>query len=469
MEDTIAAISTPAYGSGGIAIIRISGERAVETADRIFRAASGKKLADTDTHTINYGHIVDKATGGELDEVLVSLMRAPGTFTAEDTVEINCHGGIYVTKKVLEEVLSAGARLAEPGEFTKRAFLNGRIDLAEAEAVADVINSKTKQSLKASVAQLGGSISGRVKLMRDGILDHVAFMEAAMDDPEHISMEGHLPVIKKDVEEYLSGIKALLESFNEGRILKEGIQTVILGKTNAGKSSLLNLLTGSDTAIVTDIEGTTRDTVKEQVTLGGIILNLTDTAGIRETKDRVEAIGVEKALAHADMADLILLVIDAGKPLDRESDDIFEAAAGKNCIVLLNKSDISENVTPKDVYEVFERQASYEKDKFLPVIRFSAKTGDGLKELEGCIKKMYDLGNILENDEPVIINSRHRECLLQAEKSLEMVQGSLDMEMSEDLLTVDMMDAYIALGKILGEEIEDDLADRIFEKFCMGK
>ena len=467
MEDTIAAISTSATGSGGIGIIRISGENALEIADKIFRMPAGGKLSDKDSHTIHYGHICDPETGEVTDEVLVSVMRAPRTFTAEDTVEINCHGGMFVTKKILSEVLDAGARLAEPGEFTKRAFLNGRIDLSEAEAVADVINAKTQQSLKASVGQLGGSISERVKIMRDGLLDHVAFMEAAMDDPEHISMEGHVDTLKKDVNDYLAEMQRLLDSFEGGRILKEGIQTVILGKTNAGKSSLLNLMTGSDTAIVTDIEGTTRDTVKEQVSLGGIVLNLTDTAGIRKTDDKVEAIGVEKALEHAQMADLILLVTDASKPLDEESGEIFQAAAGKKTIVLLNKSDLSPQVTEEDIRDALGKTGQTESE--VSVIRFCAKSGDGLKELEECIKEMYDLGEILENDSPVMINGRHRECLLQAVKSLELVKDALAADVSEDLISVDMMDAYVSLGKILGEDIEDDLADRIFEKFCMGK
>ena len=305
VNDTIAAISTSAAGTGGISIIRISGSDSLDIADRVFRAGSGKKLKDVPTHTIHYGHVIslDKEKEMILDEVLVSVMLAPKTFTAEDTVEINCHGGMLVTKKVLEEIIKAGARLALPGEFTKRAFLNGRIDLAQAEGVIDLINSKNDFAHKASVSQLSGRLSGIIRHMREGLLDHTAFMEAAMDDPEHISMEGHLPVLKKDVEMYLEKCDGLLKGFDEGRLLKEGIMTCILGRTNAGKSSLLNLLTGKESAIVTDIEGTTRDTVRESVRMGDVILNLIDTAGIRETKDTVEAIGVKKALEAAEEAE----------------------------------------------------------------------------------------------------------------------------------------------------------------------
>ncbi len=481
-NDTIAAISTPMSGSGGISIIRISGNDAISVADRIFRSPSGRKLEDVKSHTISYGHVIsssskekiygdcETATGkqGEvIDEVLVSVMRAPRTFTAEDTVEINCHGGMLVTKRILKEVLAAGATLADPGEFTKRAFINGRIDLSEAEAVIDVINAKNEYALKASINQLSGGISSRIKIMRDEILDHVAFMEAAMDDPEHISMEGHMDKMASDVDKYIEETKKLIKTYSGGKILREGVDTVILGRTNAGKSSLLNLLTGSDTAIVTDIEGTTRDTVRESVRLGGISLNLADTAGIRDTDDAVEAIGVEKALDNAKNAELILLVIDSSRKLSGEDRDIIKHIFGKKCIILLNKADKEMQTDKKDVLNFLSDAGDEYKD--IKILEFSTVTSLGLNELEKEIEEIFSLGDILVNNEPVIINERHLELLNKAKTSLEYVKTGIETDAPEDLLTVDMMDAYTELGSILGEEIEDDLADRIFEKFCMGK
>lgn len=461
-EDTIAAISTPALGSGGISIIRVSGKDSFEVADRIFRSTSGKRLECMSTHTIHYGHIV---SGNDvIDEVLVSVMRGPRTFTAEDTVEINCHGGMLVTQKILEEVLKAGARIAQPGEFTKRAFLNGRIDLAQAEGVIDIINAQNDFSLKASIGQLGGRLSVMIKEIREEMLDHTAFMEAAMDDPEHISMEGHISVLEKDVDRYISKCDELLKGFNEGRLLKEGISTCILGRTNAGKSSLLNLLTGTESAIVTDIAGTTRDTVRESVRIGEIVLNLADTAGIRETRDTVEAIGVKKAMEVARKAELIIFVADGSKPLTEEDAAIYANVKDKPCIVLLNKSDIDKRVSVEDAAVLFTNE-----DNPPVIIAFSTATGEGMDELETAVKKKFRLEEIMVNNAPVSVNVRHKECLERAKKSLSLVKEGLQSGISEDLLCVDMMDAYGYLGLILGEEIEDDLADRIFERFCMGK
>ena len=461
-EDTIAAISTPALGSGGISIIRISGKDSFGVADRFFRSTSGKKLECMSTHTIHYGHIV---SGNDvIDEVLVSVMRGPRTFTSEDTVEINCHGGMLVTQKILEEVLKAGARLAQPGEFTKRAFLNGRIDLAQAEGVIDIINAQNDFSLKASIGQLGGRLSVMIKEIREEMLDHTAFMEAAMDDPEHISMEGHISVLEKDVDRYISKCDELLKGFNEGRLLKEGISTCILGRTNAGKSSLLNLLTGTESAIVTDIAGTTRDTVRESVRIGEIVLNLADTAGIRETRDTVEAIGVQKAMEVARKAELIIFVADGSKPLTEEDAAIYANVKDKPCIVLLNKSDIDKRVSVEDAAVLFTNE-----DNPPVIIAFSTATGEGMDELETAVKKKFRLEEIMVNNAPVSVNVRHKECLERAKKSLSLVKEGLQSGISEDLLCVDMMDAYGYLGLILGEEIEDDLADRIFERFCMGK
>ncbi len=460
MEDTIAAISTPTIGSGGIGIIRISGERAVEYADNIFRASNKKSLAEVDSHTINYGHIYEK--NSLIDEVLVSVMRGPRSFTGEDVVEINCHGGMLVTQKIFDTVIRQGVRLADPGEFTKRAFLNGRIDLARAEAVIDVINAKSEFALKASVEQLNGRISNIVNDMRDRLLDHIAFMEAAMDDPENIPMEGHIEDIKSDIIYCKEKSLELMKSFRGGKLLKDGITTVIIGRTNAGKSSLLNLLTGSESAIVTDIEGTTRDAVKERVNIGGITLNLVDTAGIRKTDDVVEAIGVEKALEHAANADLILYVIDGSKELNEEDFNIIDNIKNNKYITIINKSDLNQVVFKSDLEA---KGLNYSNN----LINLSTKSGDGLSTLEDKIKEMFKIGEIIVNDSPVITNSRHKNLLETATKSLLLVEEAIDMGVSEDLISIDLMDAYESLGKILGKEIEDDLADRIFEKFCMGK
>lgn len=460
MEDTIAAISTPVIGSGGIGIIRISGKKAIEYADLLFVSPNGKKLTEVPSHTINYGHICEN--GIILDEVLVSVMKGPRTFTAEDTVEINCHGGMLVTQRILEAVLKTGARLAEPGEFTKRAFLNGRIDLARAEAVIDIINAKSDYALMASVEQLNGRISDIVDQMRDKILDNIAFMEAAMDDPENIPMEGHLEDIRSDIQDCMENAETLMRSFKGGKMLKDGIMTVIIGRTNAGKSSLLNLLTGSESAIVTDIEGTTRDAVKEKVDLGGITLNLIDTAGIRKTEDIVEAIGVEKALGYAADADLILYVVDGSKELNSEDAKIIENIKNKKYITIINKSDLGQRVSK----EALKARGLDQPDNF---ISLSARSGDGLALLEDKVREIFELGEIIVNDSPVITNSRHKILLEDAIKSFRLVEDAIDMGVSEDLISIDLMDAYTALGKIIGKEIEDDLADRIFEKFCMGK
>lgn len=462
MKDTIAAISTPAYGSGGIAIIRISGDEAVGTADRIFKAASGKALADTVSHTINYGHIVDMKTGEIIDEVLVSLMRGPASFTTQDTVEINCHGGIFVTKKILEEVFKAGARPAEPGEFTKLAFLGGRIDLAEAEAVADIINARSELSLKTAQNQLSGKVSEKIRDLRSHILDHIAFAEAAMDDPEHIDMEGHLAELTRDLEDIDADISRLLRTFNEGKIIKEGINTVILGRTNAGKSSLFNLLSGSESAIVTDIEGTTRDMVKESVILGDLVLNIIDTAGIRKTDDKVEAIGVSKALEAAENADLVIHVMDGTVAPEKEDFEIAKRLQGKKRIVVINKSDLGKGITDMDIEALYPGED-------VGIAEISSLTGEGVESLEQKVKEMFHLGEIRVNEEPVIASSRHKALLESAKESLRKVKDGIDAGFTEDLLTIDLTDAYSSLGFIIGEEIEDDLADRIFEKFCMGK
>lgn len=460
MEDTIAAISTNLSGPAGIGIIRVSGQDACVISDRCFDSPSKKKLAEVPTHTIHYGKAVD-AAGEEIDEVLVSVMRAPHTYTREDVVEFNCHGGVLVQKKVLAALIAAGARPAEPGEFTKRAFLAGRIDLSQAEAVMDLINARNSWAVKASVSQLNGRLSKTIRILRDAMLDHTARIEAALDDPEHMELTNYGTLLEKDVLSWEKEIKKLIDGADEGRILKEGIRTVILGRTNAGKSSLLNLLAGEDRAIVTDIAGTTRDVLEETVTVSGLTLLLMDTAGIRETSDVVEAIGVQKAWKAVENADLILYVIDASQELTQEDRKIMEKIqkSGVYCLVLLNKSDLAAKTSKEDIGKTLTA----------PVLLFSAKTGEGLDAFKNMLTDKFAGGSITASNQVVITSERHKYLLQEALSSLENVKRSIQAGMSEDFFTIDLMAAYKALGEILGEEIEDDLADRIFAKFCMGK
>ena len=455
-KDTIAAIAT-AMSSAGIGIVRISGSEAIEIIQKIFRGKKEKNFAEEKTYTIHYGYIAD---GEEIiDEVLVMLMKAPHSYTGEDTVEIDCHGGIYVVKKIMETVIKYGARPAEPGEFTKRAFLNGKMDLSQAEAVIDIIDSKNEYALKSSVSQLKGSVQKKIGEIREEILYHTAFIETALDDPEHISVDGYGETLKKVVDNLLEEIRRLLISADNGRIIKEGIKTVIVGKPNAGKSSLLNVLVGEERAIVTDIEGTTRDVLEENIQLQGVSLNIMDTAGIRETKDVVEKIGVDKAKNHANEADLIIYVADASRPLDDNDEEIIEMIRDKQVIVLLNKSDLDMVVTKEELQEKLNK----------PMIVISAKEEQGIKELEETLKEMFFHGDISFNDEVYITNIRHKTALQDAAESLEKVLISIENGMPEDFYSIDLLDAYESLGSITGETIGEDLVNEIFSKFCMGK
>ena len=454
-KDTIAAISTGMTNSG-IGIVRISGEEAFDIADRIYRGRN--KITESESHTIHYGHIID---GEEtIDEVLVMVMRAPRTFTGEDTVEINCHGGTFVLKRVLETVLKNGARAAEPGEFTKRAFLNGKMDLSQAEAVIDVINSENEYALQSSISQLKGNIKNKINDIRKKIIYHTAFIESALDDPEHISVDGYGETLKSEAERIIDELEILIRSADNGRVMKEGINTVIVGKPNAGKSSLLNVLSGHERAIVTDIEGTTRDILEEQIKLGGLSLNVIDTAGIRTTDDVIEKIGVDRAWEYAMNADLIIYVVDASKELDENDDKILDLIRNKNTIILLNKSDLDTVVTAGMMKE---------RAGNIPVISVSAKEEQGIRELEEMVKEMFLKGEISFNDQIYITNVRQKNALSDALESMKKVIQSIDDGMPEDFYSIDLMDAYESLGSITGESVGEDLVNEIFSKFCMGK
>ena len=458
--ETIAAIAT-ALSDSGIGIVRISGDDAIEIGSRVYRSKNGcHSLKDYGSHTIHYGFIMD---GEEiLDEVMAAVMKAPNSYTKEDTVEINCHGGVLIVQKVLETVLRNGARLAEPGEFTKRAFLNGRIDLAKAEAVMDIIHSRNEFALKSSMKQLKGSISDCIRQMREEILYEIAFIESALDDPEHISTEGYPEKLLPKIGDLLLRCNKLIDSADDGKVLKEGINTVIVGKPNAGKSSLMNLLVGEEKAIVTDVAGTTRDVLEESIRLHGIGLNIIDTAGIRSTEDVVEKIGVERALKIASDADLILYVVDSSIALDESDEEILDLIRGKKCIVLLNKTDLVPVVEEEELRKKL-------RDAEISVIRTSTRDNTGIEEFENTIKEMFFSGALSMNEEVIITNMRHKQALEEARDSLLMVKKSLEDEMPEDFYSIDLMSAYASLGYIIGEEVGEDLVNEIFSMFCMGK
>ena len=469
-NETIAAIAT-ALSDSGIGIVRISGENAIYIIDNIFRSAAGRRiLTKVQSHTIHYGYIVD-SDENVIDEVMVAVMKAPRSYTTEDTVEINCHGGVLVMQKVLEAVLHAGARLAQPGEFTKRAFLNGRIDLSRAEAVIDVIHSQNEYALSSSVSQLKGQLSNKIHTLREDILYQIAFIESALDDPEHISLDGYPEQLATKVTYFQQEIAKLLATADNGRLIKEGISTVIVGKPNAGKSSLLNMLLGEDRAIVTEIAGTTRDALHETINLHGISLNMIDTAGIHETQDVVEKIGVERAKKYAMDADLILYVVDASGNIDEDDQNIISLLDGKKAIILLNKSDLENKITEESLKENLAKRLKHSED--IRILRTStidpSSENSGMEELEETIRNMFFEGELKHNNELVVTNLRHKEALQDALHSLQLVERSIENGMPEDFYSIDLTSAYASLGRIIGEEVDEDVVNEIFSKFCMGK
>lgn len=455
--DTIAAIAT-AMTNSGIGIVRISGAEALEVIDKVYKSKNGtKKISKMESHTIHYGYIMD---GNQLiDEVMVLIMKAPNSYTRENTVEIDCHGGVLVVKKILETVIKYGARPAEPGEFTKRAFLNGRIDLSQAESVMDVIQAKNEFALKTSIEQLKGSVYEAIRDIRGKIIHQIAYIESALDDPEHYNIDGYGEELDGIVAEAAAQIKKLLDTSDNGKLLKEGINTVIVGKPNAGKSSLLNALVGKDRAIVTEVAGTTRDILEEQINLNGISLNVIDTAGIRETEDIVEKIGVNKAKEYLSRADLVIYVVDSSRKLDSDDFEIIDRIGDKNAIVLLNKSDLNPVTTKIEIEKHLKKQ----------IILISARENTGMEALEDAIKEMFFHGKIEFNDEIYITNVRHKSSLKNALESLDLVRESIKNQMPEDFYSIDLMSAYEELGNIIGEAVDDDLVNEIFSKFCMGK
>ncbi len=463
--DTIAAIAT-AMANAGIGIVRISGEDAFQIIDKIFCPKKGsKKLSQADSHTVHYGYMKD----GEkiIDEVLVLILKAPNTYTRENTVEIDCHGGTLVLRRVLEAAIKYGARAAEPGEFTKRAFLNGRIDLSQAESVMDLIQAKNDFALQSSIRQLQGGVKERIVSIRKRILHEIAFIESALDDPEHISMEGYGERALEILDGVCCEIQKLLQSSEKGALLKEGINTVIVGKPNAGKSSLMNVLVGRERAIVTDIAGTTRDILEEQIDLNGITLNIIDTAGIRNTEDKVEKIGVARTEEYALRADFIIYVVDASLELDENDERILNFLSREvkvKAAALLNKSDLEQVVT-----EDLLRRKMEEKGLEYPIISVSAKEGTGISELEGLVKEFFFQGEVSWNDEVYITGIRQKEALQNAWDSLMLVKKSIEDGMPEDFYSIDLMDAYEYLGNMIGESVGEDLVNEIFSKFCMGK
>ncbi|AKU26746.1 tRNA uridine-5-carboxymethylaminomethyl(34) synthesis GTPase MnmE [Anoxybacillus geothermalis] len=458
--DTIAAISTP-MGEGAIAIVRLSGDEAVEITDRLFRSPSGKRLKDVPSHTIHYGHIVDPKSGRVVEEVMVSVMRAPKTFTREDVVEINCHGGFVSVNRVLQLVLANGARLAEPGEFTKRAFLNGRIDLSQAEAVIDLIRAKTDRAMNVALQQMEGRLSKLIRELRQTILETLAHVEVNIDYPEYDDVEEMTPRLLKEKAQYVRRqIEKLLSTANQGKILREGLATVIIGRPNVGKSSLLNALAHENRAIVTDIPGTTRDVIEEYVNVRGVPLRLIDTAGIRETEDVVERIGVERSRQMLKRADLILLVLNYHEPLTEEDERLFAMTEGMDVIVIVNKTDLPKQIDMERVNELAAGR---------PVVATSLLREQGIDELEQAIADLFFGGELEAGDLTYVSNSRHIALLEQAKQAIDDALAGIDAGMPVDLVQIDLRRAWELLGEIVGDTVHESLIDQLFAQFCLGK
>ncbi|MBD8071239.1 tRNA uridine-5-carboxymethylaminomethyl(34) synthesis GTPase MnmE [Bacillus sp. PS06] len=458
--DTISAISTP-MGEGAIAIVRLSGEEAIEIADRIFIAKSGKRLREMKTHTIHYGNIVDPKTEEVVEEVMISLMRGPKTFTREDVVEINCHGGLVSVNRVLQLVLINGARLAEPGEFTKRAFLNGRIDLSQAEAVMDLIRAKTDRAMNVAIGQMEGRLSNLIRGLRQELLEILAHIEVNIDYPEYDDVEEmtHQLLVPK-VLNVKKEINTLLQTSSQGKILREGLSTVIVGRPNVGKSSLLNSLVHENKAIVTDIPGTTRDVIEEYVNVRGVPLRLVDTAGIRETEDIVERIGVEKSREVLKSADLILLVLNNNEELSIEDVRIFEAIAGMDAIIIINKTDLATKISLDQVKELAGNQ---------PVVTTSLLQEEGIEELEEAISSLFFSGSIEAGDLTYVSNSRHIALLNQANHAIDEALQGIDQNLPIDMVQIDLTRTWELLGEIIGDAVHESLINQLFSQFCLGK
>jgi len=457
VEDTIAAIATP-LGESGIAVIRVSGPEAVGVVESVFRSKT--KLSKADSHTVHYGHIHAPDTGERIEEALVTLMRGPRSYTAEDVVEVSCHGGIVSVKKVLDVLLERGARLAEPGEFTKRAFLNGRIDLTQAEAVIDLIRSKSDRAFSIALKQVDGLLSRKVKALRHVLIETMAHIEVNIDYPEHDVEELTNAFIKEKCDYALQAIEEMLRTAEQGKLLREGIETAIVGKPNVGKSSLLNALAQENRAIVTDIPGTTRDIIEEYVTIGGIPLKLLDTAGIRETADVVERIGVERSRGAIASADLILFVANYNEPLTDEELELLDGLKSRQTIVIVNKIDLERRI---DMNALFERVPAER------VVRLSAREGEGLERLEKAIHALFFSGSIESGDMTYVSNVRHIHLLKKARASLVEALDGVASLMPIDMVQIDVRNAWEALGEIIGDAVSDSLIDQIFSQFCLGK
>lgn len=466
-EDTICAVAT-AMSDAGIGIVRVSGKGAVSICDKIYVSAKMEHdLFLHDKNTIKFGYIIEPDSEKILDEVMISVMKAPHSYTKEDVVEINSHGGQLVLSEIVDLLIENGCRLAEPGEFTKRAFLNGRIDLTKAEAVMDIISAQNRFSLESSESQLRGSVYKTVTDLREKILYETAFIESALDDPENYDLTGYSDRLSEKLKSLISEIENILKNADEGIIRKDGINTVIIGKPNAGKSSLLNTLTGDERAIVTEIAGTTRDIIEERVRLDDIILNLVDTAGIRDTQDIIEKIGVERAKEKVKEADLCLYILDSTGTIDDEDKLIFSLCKDKKTIVLLNKNDLESDI--KITVDILNNSLEGFDPEEIPVISTSLLKNEGVSELKSSISKLFLGGVLAPKQELYITNIRHKDLFKKALDCLLLVKDSIDKDMPEDFYTVDLTGAYTYLGEIIGQEVGDDLVDEIFSKFCMGK